>query len=99
MACALGIEYPCNECGMCMKDKEKNLLILPTKKKWFDMVLSGEKPEEYREMKPYWDVRIAKWLDIKPTKENIERIKRMLRHGTLSWQSSSTDMAAVAHHL
>lgn len=85
MACALGIEYPCNECGMCMKDKDKNLLILPIKKKWFDMVLSGEKPEEYREIKPYWDVRIAKWLDIKPTKENIEEIKRLLSCGNLSW--------------
>lgn len=86
MACALGIEYPCNECRMCMKDKKENLLILPIKKKWFDMVLSGDKLEEYREIKPYWNVRIAKWLDIKPTKENIERIKRMLRHGTLSWR-------------
>ncbi len=85
MACVLGIEYPCNECRMCTKDKEENLLILPTKKKWFDMVLSGEKPEEYREIKPYWDVRIAKWLAIKPTKENIEEIKEVLRQGNLSW--------------
>ena len=42
MACALGIEYPCNECRMCMKDKKENLLILPIKKKWFDMILSGK---------------------------------------------------------
>ena len=46
----------------------------------------GKKPEEYREIKPYWDVRIAKWLNIEPAKENIERITRMLRHGTLSWR-------------
>lgn len=86
MSCTLGIEYPCNECRMCTKDKEENLLILPIKKKWFDMILSGEKPEEYREIKPYWDVRIAKWLEIKPTKENIQRLKRLLRHGALSWR-------------
>ena len=30
------------------------MLILPIKKKWFDMILSGEKKEEYREIKPYY---------------------------------------------
>ena len=29
------------------------MLTLPIKKKWFDMILSGEKKEEYREIKPY----------------------------------------------
>lgn len=33
------------------------MLILPIKKKWFDMILSGEKKEEYREIKPYWTRR------------------------------------------
>ncbi len=33
------------------------MLILPIKKKWFDMILSGEKKEEYREIKPYYDSR------------------------------------------
>lgn len=27
------------------------------KKKWFDMIVSGEKKEEYREIKPYYDSR------------------------------------------
>ena len=34
------------------------MLILPIKKKWFDMILSGEKKEEYREIKPYYDSRL-----------------------------------------
>ena len=34
------------------------LLHLTLKKKWFDMILSGEKKEEYREMKPYWIARL-----------------------------------------
>lgn len=34
------------------------MLILPIKKKWFDMILSGEKKEEYREIKPYYTKRI-----------------------------------------
>ena len=33
------------------------MLTLPIKKKWFDMIKSGEKKEEYREIKPYWFVR------------------------------------------
>ncbi len=33
------------------------MLTLPIKKKWFDMIASGEKKEEYREIKPYYDSR------------------------------------------
>lgn len=33
------------------------MLTLPIKKKWFDMILSGEKKEEYREIKPYYETR------------------------------------------
>lgn len=38
------------------------MLILPIKRKWLDMILSGEKLEEYREIKEYWTVRIIHWL-------------------------------------
>lgn len=34
------------------------MLILPIKKKWFDMILSGEKREEYREIKAYYRSRL-----------------------------------------
>ena len=33
------------------------MLTLPIKKKWFDMIASGEKKQEYREIKPYYDSR------------------------------------------
>lgn len=33
------------------------MLTFPIKKKWFDMILSGEKREEYREIKPYYETR------------------------------------------
>lgn len=33
------------------------MLVLPIKKKWFDMIKSGIKKEEYREIKPYWFTR------------------------------------------
>lgn len=35
------------------------MLTLPIKKKWFDMILSGEKKEEYREIKPYYMSRFC----------------------------------------
>lgn len=33
-------------------------LHLTLKKKWFDLIKSGQKTEEYREIKPYWDRRL-----------------------------------------
>lgn len=35
------------------------VLHLTLKKKWFDMILSGEKKEEYREIKDYWISRLV----------------------------------------
>lgn len=42
------------------KNYEMKKLKLTLKKEWFDMVLSGEKYEEYREIKPYWISRLIK---------------------------------------
>lgn len=36
------------------------MLILPIKKKWYEMILSGEKKEEYRESKPYYKTRFER---------------------------------------
>ncbi len=33
------------------------MLTLQIKKKWFDMIVSGKKKEEYREIKPYYTTR------------------------------------------
>ena len=33
------------------------MLTLPIQKKWYDMILSGEKKEEYREIKEYYETR------------------------------------------
>lgn len=43
------------------------MLVLPIKKKWFDMIASGDKEEEYREIKPYWTSRFMKALGIQKT--------------------------------
>ena len=57
--------------------KGEKVLILPIRKKWLDMILSGEKGEEYREIKPYWTVRIVRWLGF-PVSET-ESILGLLR--------------------
>lgn len=53
------------------------MLILPIKKKWFDMILSGEKKEEYREIKPYYTSRFANLLGLNISGQN-EEDKRLL---------------------
>ena len=42
-----------NECAV---------LPLVLKSKWYDMIATGKKIEEYREAKPYWKKRILRWL-------------------------------------
>jgi len=46
-----------------LKREDCSVLNLTLKRKWYDMIASGEKKEEYREEKLYWDVRIRNWID------------------------------------
>lgn len=56
------------------------MLILPIKKKWLNMILSGEKGDEYREIKPYWTVRILKWMDMVDMDEgSVKNLHNLLR--------------------
>ena len=82
------------------------MLILPIKKKWFDMILSGEKKEEYREIKPYYTSRFinalgrnglvqaeeAKRLLLKSLDE--KQFELLFRNG---YSSSSPTFSAVCH--
>lgn len=36
----------------------RNTLTLTINRKWFDMIKSGKKREEYREIKPHWESRL-----------------------------------------
>lgn len=38
---------------------KKKVLTLTVSKQWFDKIVSGEKTEEYREIKPYWSSRLV----------------------------------------
>ena len=46
-----------------LKRSECAVLHLVMKKKWFDLIASREKKEEYRGDTPYWDVRLIRWAD------------------------------------
>jgi len=42
----------------------KRILHLTLIKKWFDQIARGEKKEEYREYKPYWQKRLTELHDM-----------------------------------
>jgi len=48
-----------------------NTLHLNLKKQWFDMILDGQKKEEYREIKPFWTKRILERWENDDRQETI----------------------------
>lgn len=50
------------------------ILDLHLKAKWYDMIESGEKTEEYREIKPYWVKRLLCGLLFCPEHKKIEKV-------------------------
>jgi len=77
------------------------ILHLTLKKRWFDMILSGEKKEEYREIKPYWEGRLYnKSFDIVRFKNgysknvptfDIECIRIRIGYGIDNWGGIGTE--------
>lgn len=61
------------------------VLHLTLKKKWFDMIASGEKKEEYREIKPYWVSRLVE--EINPVDEKTD--ESFDWRGTGEWEAQS----------
>lgn len=72
-----------------------NILYLPLKKEWYEMIEAGIKKEEYREFKPYWLQRLMLWAD----GERIDKIsaERVMEHpiGTFEWGPQFKDYDAV----
>lgn len=58
-------------------------MILPIERKWLNMILSGEKKDEYREIKPYWTVRIIRWLGF-PSEETETVLELLRAQGTIN---------------
>ena len=53
--------YCCSRCRQRSYSLQGDLII-PIKKKWFDMIKAGIKKEEYREIKPYWTKRFTNYF-------------------------------------
>jgi hypothetical protein len=45
-----------------LRRSECAVLPLVLNGEWYDMIASGEKREEYRDDKPYWNTRISRWF-------------------------------------
>lgn len=45
-----------------LKRSQCSVLPLVLKSKWYDMIASGEKTEEYRADTPYWRRRLSRWV-------------------------------------
>lgn len=66
---------------------KKKVLTLTVSKQWFDMIVAGEKKEEYRTIKGYWTVRLydvfaknpTKYLMDKKINGDIDYLKLMIR--------------------
>lgn len=50
------------------------IVSMPIKKEWFDMILSGEKKEEYREINEYWRKRLLH--------DKVDRLKLINGYGS-----------------
>lgn len=59
---------------------EKKVLTLTVSKQWFDMIAAGDKIEEYREIKPYWIVRLYETFRQEP----MQYIARAIE-GRVDW--------------
>ena len=59
------------------------ILYLPLKKEWYDMIESGAKTEEYREIKPYWTQRLLKYGN---TWGNYSLVKETYKKGFLLFE-------------
>lgn len=75
------------------------MLTLPIKKKWFDMIISGKKKEEYRELSPYYKARFKTLFAMYPYSfipygTDEQRIK--LRNGYSSKSPSCIITATLA---
>lgn len=88
--CSPECRYRCNHRGD---------LVLTLKQKWFNMILSGEKTEEYREIKAYWTKRFENYFgthydgDLQPAKFvwNTQKKDIIFRNG---YQSDAPQFSA-----
>ena len=57
------------------------MLTLPIKRYWYDMIVSGDKLEEYREPSDYWTKRLRKARDVQGVDYTYNGLKLRIRAG------------------
>lgn len=55
------------------------MLTLPIKRKWLEMIRSGEKKEEYRSLSPYYAARFKRFLGLEFIPASQAQVERVLR--------------------
>lgn len=81
-----------------LKRSECAILPLVLKKKWYDLIVSGEKQEEYREAKPYWNKRINKWRSNQSGSwDDLEKNKKLVIGFSCGYKKP--DMFFLAHRI
>lgn len=74
-------DIPESEVEKILKEHENDkILTVQIKKEWFDKIVSGEKTEEYREIKPYW---VRRMLDMSRAKVGADTISLALQHDVI----------------
>lgn len=73
------------------------VLKLTLKKKWFDMFLSGQKKEEYREIKDYWTKRLVWLLDETQFDSISDLTERLKENAMIVERKSSLEYAFYTH--
>lgn len=65
---------------------EENKITFSLKKEWFELIKSGEKKEEYREITPYWCNRLldVKSLNMRIEDCSVEIIELMIKESLIS---------------
>lgn len=66
-------------------DREMKTLHLSLKAKWYEMIESGVKTEEYREIKPYWCKRIVGENTISVSGVLMEKYEYLFTHVKFSY--------------
>ena len=80
------------------------VLHLPLKAKWYEMIESGVKKEEYREVKPYWLKRLAEGQIYTHVKFSYGYTKRVMTFeiesitmgtGKIEWGAPTEDVFVI----
>lgn len=60
--------------------------------KWYDLIESGEKTSEFREIKPYWQKRLAKHYDTVTFQRGYTNIKQCYKIISITITNKPNDL-------